>query len=157
MPHAMHKVTTAGLMMLGLSLATLTSGCGVAEQAVQEAGEKIVEDQTGVDVDVNQQGNALPDTWPKEVPVVKGDISNSGSLSNEQGTTWTAQVKVSDANKGYDEAKQKLLDVGFTSTLESDLGGMMVGTFTSDAYDVSLTTISDGTGDFVAYLVTSKA
>lgn len=157
MARTFHTVATTGLMLVGLGLTALTTGCGVAEQVAQETTEKIIENQTGVDVDVNQEGTTLPDTWPTEVPVISGDVSNAGSISAGGGSTWTAQVAVSDAKKGYDEAKQKLLDAGYTVQVESEAGGMYVATLTGNSHDVALTGTSDPNGDFINYLVTKKS
>jgi hypothetical protein len=61
---------------------------------------------------------------------------------------------VSDLTAGFEEAKTKLLDAGFTATA-AGAEGLNAGIFSNAAYSVLVTATEDATGKTVTYVVTS--
>ncbi len=148
--------TAPALAALGLGLTLTLTGCfanpleGLVEGVVEGGVEQIIEDQTGVDVDVNGSGASLPDSWPAEVPTVDGEIIFSAASEG----TFTAAINVADlaAAQGAFDA---LLDAGFTQVAELSLGeGSESRVFENGTYNVAVIVAQndDGTG-LVQYTV----
>jgi hypothetical protein len=148
--------TAPALAALGLGLTLTLTGCfanpleGLVDGVVEGGVEQIIEDQTGVDVDVNGSGASLPDSWPAEVPTVDGEIIFSAASEG----TFTAAINVADlaAAQGAFDA---LLDAGFTQVAELSLGeGSESRVFENGTYNVALIIAQndDGTG-LVQYTV----
>lgn len=108
---------------LGLGVALTLSGCfgnpleQITDGIIGGGVEQIIEDQTGVDVDVNGSGASLPDNWPSEVPTVSGDILFSGSADNQFSAAITVG-SMAEAERAFTE----MLDAGFTEISSADLG-----------------------------------
>lgn len=149
------KAMVTASLALALLITPALSGCFTAEDVAQEAAEKIVEDQTGADIEIDAEGTQLPNGWPAEVEVVKGDISNAVSYSDDAGTTWAAEVAVSDAEAGYTDAKKKLEAAGFATDSETSFEGSYSGSFSNGTYAVVITAAAIDGGAFVSYLVTT--
>jgi len=109
--------------IVGLGLAVSLSGCfanpleQITEGIVEGGVEQIIEDQTGVDVDIDGSGASLPDGWPAEVPVPAGTIQASAAADGTFFVTMQT-ASAADAEAGY----QDLLANGFTETSTLDLG-----------------------------------
>jgi hypothetical protein len=139
----------SGALMLGVAPALV--GCS-AEQLVQDAVGNAIQDATGIDVNVG--GKTLPEGFPAEVAIVNGEISLSGGLGLGAEKVWTVGVIVADLTAGFEEAKTKLLDAGFTATA-AGAEGVNSGLFSNAAYSVLLTAAENGTEKIVTYVVTS--
>jgi hypothetical protein len=106
-----------GLAAAALVAASLTGCAGqILQQLSQDGIEKIVEDQTGGDVNIDTSGEgnlSLPDGFPAEVPVPAGNIYYSQAADGVYLISlWTKDVATAEA--GY----QDLLNSGFTQTAE---------------------------------------
>ncbi|MBX9718430.1 MAG: hypothetical protein K2X36_06260, partial [Microbacteriaceae bacterium] len=72
--------TAPAIAVLSMGVALTLSGCfanpleQLTEGIVEGGVEQIIEDQTGVDVDVDGSGASLPDSWTADVPTVQGDV-----------------------------------------------------------------------------------
>jgi hypothetical protein len=122
------------------------------QDAVGGAVGDAVKDATGLDVDLG--GKTLPEGFPAEIAIVGGEISQSGALGLGTEKVWTVGVTVSDLTAGFEEAKTKLLDAGFTATAAGG-EGLNAGIFSNAAYSVLVTATEDATGKTVTYVVTS--
>ncbi len=148
--------TAPALAALGLGLTLTLTGCfanpleGLVEGVVEGGVEQIIEDQTGVDVDIDGSGASLPDSWPAEVPTVSGDVVFSAAADGN----FTAAITV--ANLGAAQsAFDALLDAGYTQVAELSLGeGSESRVFENGAYNVAVIIAQneDGTG-LVQYTV----
>ena len=150
---ATRKIVTlalSGALMLGVAPALVA--CSAAEQLVQDAVGDAVKDATGLDVNVG--GKTLPEGFPAEIAIVSGEISLSGALGLGTEKVWTVGVIVADLTAGFDEAKTKLLDSGFTATA-AGAEGVNTGIFSNAAYSVLVTAAENGTEKTVTYVVTS--
>ena len=150
---ATRKIATlalGGALMLGVAPGLVA--CSTAGQLVQDAVGGAVKDATGLDV--NLGGKTLPEGFPAEIALVGGEIAQSGSLGLGTEHVWTVGVTVSDLTAGFEEAKTKLLDAGFTATA-AGAEGLNAGLFSNAAYSVMLTATEDATGKTVTYVVTS--
>lgn len=144
---------------LGCGALTVLSGCS-PEQLIQDAVENAIQDQTGVDIDVNTDASGsatMPADWPAEVPVVSGNIMVAGSIGSGTDKTWTVQITVPDVASGYDEAKNLLLGAGFTASMDMTGDGTWTGMFDNGNYSVIVTGTDDGTDTYVGYLVGSTS
>jgi hypothetical protein len=150
---ATRKIVTlalSGALMLGVAPGLVA--CSTAGQLVQDAVGGAVKDATGLDVDLG--GKTLPEGFPAEIAIVGGEISQSGALGLGTEKVWTVGVTVSDLTAGFEEAKTKLLDAGFTATAAGG-EGLNAGIFSNAAYSVLVTATEDATGKTVTYVVTS--
>ena len=145
-------VAIAGVLVLGAAPAL--AACS-APQLVQDAVQGALEDATGVDV--NLDGNTLPDGFPAEVPTISGDIKVSGSLGVGADKVWTVSIAVADLTAGFEDAKNKLVDAGFTSDFDASADGASTGIFTNATYTAIVTATKDGTNNTVTYVVSGKA
>ena len=131
--------TAPATAALGLSLALALSGCfanpldGIVDGLVEGGVEQLIENQTGVDVDINGSGASLPATWPAEVPTPNGQITFSAAA----GDVFSVSITVASA-EAAEAGYQALLASGFTETSSFDLGdGVKSYTASSDSYAVS--------------------
>lgn len=115
--------TTPALAGLALALALTLSGCfanpldQLTEGLVEGGVEQIIEDQTGVDVDVDGTGASLPADWPADVPTPDGEVVLSAAADG----TFSAILTV--ANIGVAEgAFAEMLATGYTEISTLDLG-----------------------------------
>lgn len=139
---------------LALGIAPLLAGCS-PQQLVEDAVQNVVEDATGVDVDLNLDGKTLPDDFPAEVPVISGDITLSGSLGTGGDKVWTVGITASELAAGYDEAKSKLLGAGYTADFDLAQDGTYSGSFSNGSYFVLVTAANDGSNNVVSYVVST--
>lgn len=100
----------------------------------------------------------LPNDFPSDVPVAKGDIVSGISAGSGDDQAWNVSVKVSSLD-AFDDIEKQLTGAGFTeatdSPLKSDQGD--VGTFTSDKYDVAVAVVkADDKNGFVANYTVTK-
>ena len=103
----------------------------------------------------------LPSSWPKDVPVISGDVLTGASIGNATSTDgqgWNATIKVKDAS-AYGQIKSQLTGAGFKVDSEPDSGDDQggTGTFTSAKYEVLVvvTKTDDKTGWVANYTVTT--
>lgn len=103
----------------------------------------------------------LPSSWPKEVPVISGDVLTGASIGNansKDGQGWNATIKVKDAS-AYGQIKTQLTGAGFKVDSEPDPGDDQggTGTFETSKFDVLVvvTKTDDKTGWVANYTVTT--
>ena len=139
--------TAPAITALGLGLALTLSGCfanpleQLTEGLVEGGVEQLIEDQTGVDIDVNGNGASLPDSWPSDVPTPDGTVLFSAAA----GGTFTASFEVADTGV-VDRLTGELEAAGYTKTQEADYGGLLNTLWENDAYTVTTVFIA-GEGD----------
>lgn len=104
----------------------------------------------------------LPSDWPKQVPVISGDVLTGASIGNAKSTDgegWNATIKVKDAS-AYGQIKSQLEGAGFKVDSEPDAGDDQggTGTFLKDPYAilVVVTKTDDKTGWVANYTVTQS-
>lgn len=132
--------TLPAVAALSVGLALTLSGCfanpleQLTGDLIEGGVEQIIEDQTGVDVDVNGDGASLPDGFPSEIPVPDGKIGFSAGADG----TYTVAFEVADA-AAIDATIAELIASGFTQTAEFDLGdGAGTSSFENGDYVVAL-------------------
>jgi hypothetical protein len=104
----------------------------------------------------------LPSDWPKDVPVISGDVLTGASIGNAKSTDgegWNATIKVKDAS-AYGDIKTQLQGAGFKVDSEPDSGDAQggTGTFLKDPFAVLVvvTKADDKTGWVANYTVTQS-
>ncbi len=124
--------------VIGLGLVLSLTGCfanpldQITEGIVEGGVEQIIEDQTGVDVDVDGTGASLPDGWPTEIPVPAGNIVASAAVDGTFFVTLETG-SFADAEAGY----QNIVANGFTESSSFDLGNNSKS-FTADNGTLSI-------------------
>lgn len=115
----------------------------LVQGGVQEGVERIIEEQTGSDIEVNTGGGAsLPDGWPAEIPVPDG--SPMFSMAAEGG--YQATFEVADAEEG-ERIKDQLVADGYVMEGETDMGQMKIWILAGPEWRVSLSSILPDEGD----------
>jgi hypothetical protein len=142
--------TVPAIAALSVGVALTLSGCfanpleQLTDGLIEGGVEQIIEDQTGVDVDVDGSGASLPDSWPADVPTLQGDVVFSAAA----GGTFTAAITVpsiADAQQAFTD----LLDAGYTQVSELQLGeGSEARVFENGTWNVALIIAenAEGTG-----------
>ncbi|UTT63412.1 hypothetical protein [Microcella humidisoli] len=149
--------TVPAITALSLGLALTLSGCfanpldQLTEGLVEGGVEQIIEDQTGVDVDVDGTGASLPDSWPADVPTVGGTVQFSAATAD----IYTAAIETPSVAAG-EAAYTDLLDAGFTQVAEFQVSDDASSrTFENSTWTVNVVVAAnaDGTGQ-VQYTIT---
>lgn len=133
--------TVPAVAALGLGLALTLTGCfanpldQLTEGLVEGGVEQIIEDQTGVDVDIDGSGGAsLPADWPSDVPTAAGEVVLSTTASG----TYSAIINVAsydDVQRAFDE----MLLAGFAEISTLDLGeGAVTRVYENTTWNVAV-------------------
>lgn len=132
--------TVPAVAALALGLSLTLSGCfanpleQLTDGLIEGGVEQIIEDQTGVSVDVDGSGASLPDTWPADVPTLQGEVVFSAAAEG----VFTAAIKVG----SLAEAEQSFTDLtnaGYTQVSELQLGeGSSARVFENGTWNVAL-------------------
>lgn len=125
-------IATAGVLALSLS--------GCFGNPVENLVEGVIEDQTGIDVDVNSDGSgaSLPEGWPAEVPTPAGTILSSFTADD----VYSATISVADeaaALAGLEAVKA----AGFTVDAENDLGELKSAVLNNGTLGVTYAILND--------------
>ncbi len=151
--------TTPALAALSLALVVTLTGCfanpldQLTEGLIEGGVEQLIENETGVEVDLNGTGASLPSSWPAEVPTLQGDVQFSAAAEG----SYTASILVGSLATAQ-QAFTDITDAGFTQTSELQLGeGAESRTFENDTYVVVVffTANDDGTAT-VQYQINAK-
>jgi hypothetical protein len=128
-------------LALATVLALSLTGCFA--NPVEGIVEQVIEDQTGVDVDVDADGTgaSLPEGWPAEVPVPAGTIVASFA----SGGTYSVTIQLADENAGQ-AGLDALISAGFAVETEADFGGLKSYVLFADALAVTYAWGSDDNG-----------
>ena len=149
--------SVAAIAIAALAFSPTLVACG---QAAEEVAEQAAEQAIGGDVEVNDEGVtvtddegnevaigenvAVPDTWPAAVPLYDGGTLQMISVQADGAATamWLAEGTPADAAAAYGAA---LEEAGFAPDSESNMGGMIVNSYTGNGLTVSMQALdSDG-------------
>ncbi len=140
--------TAPAIAALGLGLALTLSGCfanpleQLTEGLIEGGVEQLIEDQTGVDVDIDGTGASLPDSWPADVPTIDGNVVFSAAAND----AFTAAITTPNL-AAAEQAFTDLLDAGYTQVAEIQLGeGAASRTFENGTYNVTVVIAQNGDG-----------
>ncbi len=140
--------TVPTIAALSLGLALTLSGCfanpleQLTDGLVEGGVEQIIEDQTGVDIDIDGTGASLPDNWPADVPTIEGNVVFSAAAND----AFTAAITTPDL-AAAEQAFTDLLDAGYTQVAEIQLGeGAASRTFENGTYNVTVVIAENGDG-----------
>ena len=164
------RFSAAAVMILAASM-MIAAGCGAS--ASEKIAEKIAKDATGSkDVDIDSKGGTvkikgkdgeeleisgsegkLPDGWPDEVPLPdSAKITSGGKMATGEGASYSVSATVDESPEDTLSWYKKELD-GFkeSATMTTADGGY--STFTSDDYEVVVTTSKEGSDTNLALIV----
>lgn len=136
-------------IVIALAITPALSGCFGNPIA------NIINGATGGHVEL--PGKSVPADFPKDVPLISGDVIYGLGLKSSDGQGWNVTIKVSDVN-AFDTIKSELEGAGFTTndTIGGTTSDGATGTFASDKYGVVVVVSKDGNNGFVAnYTVTT--
>jgi hypothetical protein len=143
------RLVTAALLAMALALvAPALTGCGMIENAVEQA--------TGGEIDFG--GNSVPEDFPSEVPLIEGEVLAGASAGNADGKIWNVTIKVNDAS-AFEQITSDFEAAGFeASEIGTSAGEGSSGTFTKDPYGVFVVVTGGDTAEgWVAnYTVTTS-
>ena len=151
--------TVPATAALALTASLALSGCfanpldGLVEGLVEGGVEQLIENQTGVDVDLGGSGGSLPSSWPAEVPTVSGEIAYSAAFDGNFSASLTVG-SIEAAQRAFSDLEA----AGYTVTGEMQLGdGIETRTFENDTYNVVVVIApnDDGTAS-VQYQITGR-
>jgi len=144
--------STGLALALGLGLA----GCG---STTEEGLEEAIEQETGGDVEVeddgvtfsDDEGNEVkvgsaaevPEGWPDDIPVPEGTVLGSTTAG---GTSTIIMTVEEEPQKVYNSLKGELESNGWTTESDTAIGGLYGGAFTKDGRTASVAVLDDGSG-----------
>ncbi|MER3390510.1 MAG: hypothetical protein RJQ01_10800 [Microcella sp.] len=135
--------TTAAAAGLSLAAALTLSACanpleGLIENVVGGGVENLIEDQTGVNIDIDGSGGAsLPASWPADVPTPDGNVLFSAGVDGN----YTATFEIAGADT-VDRLRGDLEGAGYALTQEADYGGLLNYFYENDTYTVTVVYIA---------------
>ena len=137
-------------LVIALAITPALSGC------FGNPLEQIVEGATGGDVSL--PGNKVPDDFPKEVPLIDGEVVFGVGLGDGTGKGWNVTKKVSGLDAA-DTIKSQLEGAGFTQN-EAGIGGSTAVAapliYENGTYTVLVVVSKDSDNGFIAnYTVTN--
>ncbi len=172
---------TIKLSAVILSFGLFIFGCGNNEEEISKKtseilAEKIIENSTGADIDINQDGEQgsitikgedgeevtfsggtkeMPDNFPDDIYVAEGEIISSGSIKSGEGEVITLVIgtdsKIEDLiSKVRDEMKSKGWKEGMNMTTGE--GGLVV--FSKNDNSLTVTFAIEDNQAQAAYMVT---
>jgi hypothetical protein len=98
------KITVPIAIVSALLMAPAITGCGLIGGIVNQA--------TGGQVDLG--GNKVPDSFPKDIPLISGDVIYGAGINADDGThAWTVLIKVAGPG-AIDDITSQLEGAGFT-------------------------------------------
>ncbi len=145
---------------------------GIVEHAASEDGKDI-----DIDIDLNEDGTGgitikgedgeevvfsgstdeIPETFPKDVYLVKGEIESVGSMKSGEGEIITVIIKAEDSFKdAMANIKSEMKDNGWASTMNMNMGGESMQIYTKEDNSVTITANNKKEVVEVAYMVTVK-
>ena len=131
-------------LVIALAITPALSGC------FGNPIEQIVEGATGGDVSL--PGNKVPDDFPKEVPLIDGEVVFGMGLGDGTSKGWNVTKKVSGLDAA-DTIKAQLEGAGFTAN-EAGIGGTTADgatlVYDNGTYSVLVVISKDSDNGFVA-------
>lgn len=167
MAHTRTRLLRAPGIAIALAAAFALTGCfgipggGDGGEAAKDGAEKLVEEMSGGESDIEIDGE-LPDNFPDSVPLIDGTIQSAVYLDmdDDDGSTvkgWNVSMSADDGATAAEEARQLLLDAGFTEEIWNESEGMINGMFTNADFGVTLGVFGeDGTVGYTVIPVSSS-
>ena len=164
----MRRPIRLATFVLVVAAALLAAGCG-SEDVGEKIAEKVVENQTGEDVDINVDGDKvkiegkdgsfevgasteLPDGWPGDVELPKdAEIVGATSLDGGEGQMLSVTARVVDMTPSevFDHFEEEL--DGWTeqtkSVTSSDGNELVIAAWADDGDVLSVTATTDDSND----------
>ena len=138
------RFTVPLAIVLALAITPALSGC------FGNPIEQIVEGATGGDVSL--PGQSVPEDFPKDVPIIDGEVTFGMGVGNDDGKAWNVTVKVSGIDAA-DTIKSQLEGAGFTAN-EAGIGGTTdegaTLVYDNGTYNVLVVVSKDAENGFVA-------
>lgn len=164
---------TAALLLLLLALpAFVVAGCGGDDEAAEKIAEKVIENESGGDVDIedgevsvtDEEGNKstmssgeeLPEDFPKEIPLPDGAKITSGTKVSTGGDdTFAITAEVDDSPKdvlafykeelaGFKNEMEISTDSGSSAQYVNDDWNILLGVSEEDGTNMLSLTVTPG-------------
>ena len=167
-------------LLFSLLFVMIISSCS-SEEAKEEAAEEFVENlldkaSDKVDIDINEEdgvaeltiggedgekltikneGTEIPDNFPEDVYIVKGEIESVGSMASGEGELITIMIYPED---GFDDVvkkiKKEMKATGWTSNMNMNMGGEAMLMYTKGENSATITVNGKDKKVEAAYMVT---
>jgi hypothetical protein len=138
-------------IVIALAITPALSGCFGNPIA------NIVNGATGGHVEL--PGKSVPADFPKEIPLISGDVIYGLGLKSSDGQGWNVSIKVTGTN-AIDTIKSELEGAGFTTSdaIGGSTADAATAAFTSDKYNVVVVIGKDSDNGYLAnYTVTTAS
>jgi len=120
-----------------------------------ETAELTIEGEDGTVIKVTNDGNEIPENFPKDVHLVKGDIESAGTMGSDEGEVITVVILPKDSFKDVvAEIKKEMEANGWKSAMNMNMGGEAMFMYSKGENSATITV--NGKNDKVeaAYMVT---
>ena len=120
-----------------------------------ETSEMTIEGEDGQKITIKSEGNEIPENFPKDIYLVKGEIESSGSMSSGEGEIITVVINPKDGFKDVvAKIKKEMKANGWTSSMNMNMESEAVQMYTKGKNSATITV--NGKNDKVeaAYMVT---
>jgi hypothetical protein len=128
------RLTRPAAVLAAAALTLSLTGC--FGNPLEGVVEGVIEDQTGIDVDVDGSGGgssvSLPEGWP-DLPVPAGTITSA--IASDGTFVLTILAESPDSAEAV---AQELLASGYTEVSRADLGGLVTVALSSPEWTVTL-------------------
>jgi hypothetical protein len=146
-----------GATGVALAVALGLAGCG---SATEESIEEAIEQGTGGDVEIEDDGLSftddegnevrvgdaaeVPDAWPEDAPVPQGTILSSTTTG---GTTTLLVTVAGTPQETFEALTGEFADQGWAEESTTEFGGLYSATYTKDDRTGSITVLDGGDGN----------
>ncbi|MCF6366553.1 MAG: hypothetical protein L3J35_10170 [Bacteroidales bacterium] len=118
-------------------------------------GEITISGEDGTEVTIKNEGNEIPEDFPKDVFLVKGEIESAGSISSGEGNIITVVINPeADFKDVVSEITKEMKANGWTSAMNMNMGGEALQMYSKDDNSATVTINKNGEKVEVSYLVT---
>ena len=121
-----------------------------------ETAEMTIEGADGEKITIKNEGTEIPENFPDDVYLVKGEIESVGSMASGEGEIITVVINPKDGfNDVVAKIKKEMKENGWTSTMNMNMGKDAMLMYTKGENSVTITV--NGKDDKVeaAYIVTT--
>jgi len=139
------------------AIETITSGdVDIEINEDKETGKMTIEGEDGKSVTIEASGKEVPENFPDDIFLVKGDIESAGSMASGEMEIITVVIF---PQSGFDDVIQKIKkemkSKGWKSAMNMNMGDQAILNYTKEKNNVAITISKDEDGKVeVGYMAT---
>jgi hypothetical protein len=121
----------------------------------EDNAELTVEGPEGTEFSLKSEGNEIPDNFPDDVYIVKGEIESAGSMSSNEGEVFTIGIIPEKSFKDIVALiKKEMLAKGWKSTMNMNMGDEAMQMYIKGENSATITVTKEDGKTMVGYMVT---